>query len=148
MDQSLEYLFAQHGVKATANRLRIARALDSAGRPLSVSELETMLETIDKSNIFRALTLFHGAHLVHALEDNGDGVRYELCHAHHHDEDGDDDLHVHFWCSECHKTFCLDHIPVPQVEVPEGYVVQSASHLLKGLCPACAQRNKNLSLQG
>ena len=99
---SLEELLLHHGVKPTANRLLIARALDEAARPLSMTEVETRLETIDKSNVFRTLATFRDAHLVHVLEDTGDGVRYELCHSHHPDHD--DDLHVHFYCTACHKT--------------------------------------------
>ena len=94
---SLEELLEHHGIKPTANRLLIAGALQDANRPLSLMELETQLETIDKSNVFRALTAFREAHLVHVLEDAGDGVRYELCHS--HDEEHDDDVHVHFYCT-------------------------------------------------
>lgn len=130
----LEELFARHGVKLTANRLLIARALLEAGRPLSMTELETRLETIDKSNVFRTLTAFREAHLVHALEDAGDGVRYELCHSHSNE---DDDVHVHFYCTRCHRTYCLEDTPVPPVEVPEGYEAESVSYLVKGICPEC-----------
>lgn len=131
----LEELFALHGVKVTANRLLIAQALQDAGRPLSMTELEARLETIDKSNVFRALTAFKEAHLVHALEDAGDGVRYELCHS--HDEDEDDDVHVHFYCIKCHRTYCLYDTHVPPVQVPKGYEAESVSYLVKGICPDC-----------
>ena len=133
----LEELFAQHGVKVTANRLLIAQALEEAGRPLSMTELEDRLETIDKSNVFRALTAFRDAHLVHVLEDTGDGVRYELCLSHHDDED--DDVHVHFYCTQCRRTFCLHDVPVPPVHVPDGYEPQGVSYLVKGICPACGK---------
>lgn len=132
----MEHLLEEHGVKVTANRLLVARALAQAGRPLSLMELEARLETVDKSNIFRTLTAFKEAHLVHALEDAGDGVRYELCHSHH--EGMDDDLHVHFYCEKCHRTFCLEDIPVPPVTVPAGYDVQSVNYLIKGICPNCS----------
>ena len=132
----MEHLLEEHGVKATPNRLLVARALASAGRPLSLMELEAQLETIDKSAIFRTLGAFKDAHLVHVLEDSGEGVRYELCHSHHHDHD--DDIHVHFYCTKCHRTFCLEDTPVPPVQVPEGYEVESVSYLLKGVCPECA----------
>lgn len=131
----MEHLLEEHGVKPTPNRLLVARALASAGRPLSLMELETCLETIDKSAVFRTLMTFKDAHLVHVLEDSGDGVRYELCHSHH--EDHDDDVHVHFYCVKCHKTYCLEDIPVPPVSVPEGYDAESVSYLLKGVCPDC-----------
>ena len=134
-DKLLLELMEHHGVKPTANRLVIARALAAAGRPMSMTELETLLETIDKSNIFRTLQAFREAHLVHVLEDTGDGVRYELCRSHH--DDDDDDLHVHFFCEKCHRTFCLSDIPVPSVSIPEGYEMHSVSYLLKGICKDC-----------
>ncbi|MBR0246945.1 MAG: transcriptional repressor [Bacteroidales bacterium] len=130
----VEHLMAEHGVKVTANRLLIARALEQAGRPLSMMELEAQVESIDKSNVFRSLMAFKDAHLVHVLD--GDPVRYELCHSHH--QDHDDDLHVHFFCVKCHKTYCLEEIPVPPVQAPEGYQVQEESYLLRGICPQCA----------
>ena len=133
----LEELFALHKVKVTANRLLIAKALRDAGRPLSMTELEDRLETIDKSNVFRALTAFRDAHLVHVLEDTGDGVRYELCLSHHDDED--DDVHVHFYCTQCRRTFCLHDVPVPPVHVPDGYEPQGVSYLVKGICPECGK---------
>ena len=60
----MEHLLEEHGVKVTANRLLVARALAQAGRPLSLMELEARLETVDKSNIFRTLTAFKEAHRV------------------------------------------------------------------------------------
>lgn len=132
---NVEHLMAAHGVKVTANRLLIARALEEAHRPLSMMELEARLESIDKSNVFRTLVAFKDAHLVHVLD--GDPVRYELCHSHH--DGSDDDLHVHFYCVKCHKTYCLENIPVPPVSAPEGYQVQEESYLLKGICPQCAR---------
>ena len=132
----MEHLLEEHGVKATPNRLLVAKALAGAGRPLSLMELEAQLETIDKSAIFRALGAFKEAHLVHVLEDSGDGVRYELCHSHHGDHD--DDVHVHFYCTRCHRTFCLEDTPIPPVKVPEGYEAEGVSYLIKGVCPECA----------
>lgn len=132
---NVEHLMAEHGVKVTANRLLIARALEQAGRPLSMMELEERVESVDKSNVYRTLMAFKDVHLVHVLE--GDPVRYELCHSHH--EDHDDDLHVHFYCVKCHKTYCLEEIPVPHIQAPGGYQVQEESYLLRGLCPQCAQ---------
>ena len=70
-DTDILGMMEHHGVKVTANRLVIARALAAAARPLSLMELEAAVETIDKSNIFRTLTLFREARLVHALEDTG-----------------------------------------------------------------------------
>ena len=133
-----EALLIAHDIKPTANRIVVAKTLAAAERPMSLSELEYKILSIDKSGVFRALTLFREHHLVHVIEDGGDGVRYELCLSHDGHEH-DDDQHVHFYCECCHRTFCLDGISVPQVDVPPGFVVSSASHVVKGVCPECGQ---------
>lgn len=127
-------ILTAHGIRPTANRILIAEALAGAGRPVSLTEIEDLVDTIDKSGIFRTLMLFREHHLVHTIED-GDAVRYELCHS--HDHGSDDDLHPHFYCEKCHRTFCLDGIAVPAVPVPPGYTAESVTYLLKGICPEC-----------
>lgn len=133
-----EALLTSHDIKPTANRIVVARTLAAAEQPMSLSELEYKILSIDKSGIFRTLTLFREHHLVHVLEDGGDGVRYELCYSHdgHHE---DDDQHVHFYCERCHRTFCLADTPIPTVTLPEGYEPQSINYMVKGVCPDCAE---------
>ena len=132
---SVAGLLQEHGIRPTANRIMIATALSRAGRPLSMTELETLLETVDKSVVFRTLSLFKDSHLVHVMEDGGDGARYELCHS--HAPEADDDLHAHFYCTICHRTYCLEEIPVPKVTLPGGFSPESANFMIKGICPEC-----------
>lgn len=135
MENLAEYLH-DAGVKPTANRILIARALDLAAGPMSLGELEDDLETIDRSNIFRALSLFRKHHIVHVIDDGTDRVKYELCRS--RDKHDDSDLHLHFHCEKCHTTTCLDQIPIPAVTLPDGYIPLSVNYVVKGLCPACA----------
>ena len=136
--EDCEVLMVSHGVKPTANRIVVVKALSESDRPMSLSELEYKILSIDKSGVFRALTLFREHQLVHVIEDGGDGVRYELCHSHHgHNED--DDQHVHFYCEQCHRTFCLPATPVPGVGLPEGYRMTSINYMVKGVCPHCGE---------
>ena len=132
--KSIEILL-EHGIRPTANRLLLVKVLSKAEHPLTMKELEDLVDTIDKSNIFRTLSLFRDQHLVHVLQDGADAVRYELCHS--HEEDHDDDLHAHFYCERCRQTFCLNDIPVPQVDLPKGYRMNTINYLIKGICPNC-----------
>jgi Fur family ferric uptake transcriptional regulator len=136
-EQHCTLLLEQHSIKPTVNRILVAKALASAGRPMSLSELEHALQSVDKSGISRALSLFRANRLVHVIEGGSDGVRYELCLSHH--EHVDDDMHVHFYCEQCHKTFCIDNTPVPIVGLPDGYRMLSANYIIKGICPDCAK---------
>lgn len=132
-----EILMQEHGIKATANRILILRALLEAGRPLSLTEIETALESVDKSIISRNLAVFREHRLLHTLSDE-DSVRYEVCHC--SEEEEDDDRHVHFHCEVCGRTFCLEDLPIPAVRCPDGFSVESVEYMAHGICPDCAGR--------
>ena len=136
-EKQIEGLLEQHGIKLTANRILIAKIMSTLDYPISMKELETMLLTMDKSSIFRTLSLFKSHHLVHQMEDGNDIVRYELCHS--HSEEEDEDIHVHFYCEHCHRPFCLNEISVPQVNLPVGYRQTAVNYMIKGICPDCSQ---------
>ena len=74
-DKQIEALLKAHGIRLTANRILIARTLSGLDNPASIKELEAKIQTIDKSNIFRTLSLFKQQHLVHQLEDGNDHSR-------------------------------------------------------------------------
>ena len=130
-------LLEAHGVKPTANRIVVLKALASSMQPQTLAELERRIQTIDKSNIFRALSLFREHHLLHVIEGSADGTRFELCHSHSHEHD--DDQHPHFYCERCQQTYCLDYAEVPDIALPEGFTAHSHNLMIKGICPHCAK---------
>lgn len=142
MKIKLEEKLLAHDVRPTANRILVLEALGSDGRAYSLSELEAKLGTVDKSSIFRTLTLFLEHNLVHSIEDSQGQTRYApceegcQCHEHHH---GLHDLHPHFECERCQKVWCLREENVPPVDMPAGFHLHTASYVLRGLCPDCSR---------
>jgi Fur family ferric uptake transcriptional regulator len=128
-------LLQVHGIKPTANRILVAKALASSIQPQSLAELERRIISIYKSNIFRALVLFREQHLVHAIEGSSDGTKYELCYSHDHEHD--DDQHPHFYCEKCQQTYCLNDAELPEILLPQGFEAHSSNLMIKGLCPHC-----------
>lgn len=126
------------GVKPTAIRLLVADAILSAKRAVSLSDLEVILDTVDKSSIFRTLELFVKHHVVHAIDDGSGSIKYEICEG--EEECTLDDMHIHFYCTVCHKTFCFKTIHIPFVQIPDGFSVESANYMLKGVCKDCAAK--------
>lgn len=135
--KTADYL-QRHGVRPTANRIVIVKALAAAHKPLSMKDLERQILSIDKSNISRTLSLFRAQDVVHTIED-GDGIqKYELCMS--HGGEGDDDEHTHFFCEQCHKLICLYDMPTPEVTLAGGFRVHAVNVLVKGLCPECVRK--------
>ena len=135
--QKVLEIFEHHGVKPTANRIVIFCALAESVQPLSLKEIEEKVYPIDKSGVFRTLTVFREHNLIHVIDGAENGVRYELCH--NHNSDSDDDQHMHFYCESCKNTYCLQ-TPVPEVALPEGFKARCGNYMIKGICPKCGKR--------
>lgn len=131
---------AHREIKPTASRLLILREMMRGDEAVSLPDLERYLPTVDKSTISRTLSLFLLHRLIHAIDDGSGALKYAVC------DDGCDCLvdeeHTHFYCENCHRTFCLKHIAVPVVPLPEGFSMHSINYVLKGLCPECTEKLK------
>ena len=141
MDSNCISLRLEHkGVKPTANRILVLRVLIQYARPLTLSDMEDLLPTMDKSSIFRVLTLFREHDVVHVFEDGRGSLNYELCEC-----DGvcpHTDYHIHFYCEHCHRSFCLEQMDLPSFTLPEGFTMSSASFVIKGECPDCRHHHR------
>lgn len=66
----------RRGIKPTAIRLLVIKAMMQAERAVSLLDLETLLDTVDKSTISRTIALFLSHHLIHSIDD---GSLVEVC---------------------------------------------------------------------
>ena len=137
-----EELLKQKGVRPTANRILILKTLQNEHRPISLSAMEAILLPMDKSSIFRVLTLFLEHDIVHAFEDGKGVLNYELCLS--EGACNMKDSHVHFYCESCQRSFCLDHVHIHDIPLPEGFHAHSLSFVVKGECPECRKRNHQI----
>ena len=135
--QNAEKLLEQGGIKPTANRLLVLRALINSPLPMSLIELETELETLERSSVSRVLSLFLEKDIVHSFEDGRGIAKYELCHGETHCSI--EDMHAHFYCEKCEQTFCFEDISAPQINIPAEFRIRSVNYMLKGVCPKCSK---------
>ena len=109
-------------IRPTAIRVLVLRTLLEMKQAMSVSDLEAQLDTVDKSTIFRTLTLFLSHHLIHGVDDGSGTLKYAVC---------DDSC-------QC----AVESIHIPSVQLPPGFIQTGANYVIKGLCAACALRKK------
>jgi Fur family transcriptional regulator, ferric uptake regulator len=92
-------------------------------------------EKFDRVTVYRTLQTFVEKGIIHSIPTSDNTVRYALCkdctEGHHHDD------HVHFVCTNCDKTICLDDIVSPRIDLPEGYTAQNVQVVINGVCKDC-----------
>ena len=131
------HLLKDFKLKNTNCREEVLELMLSNEYALSHSDIESQVDsTIDRVTVYRTLRTFLDKGLIHKVLDDGGVTKYALCHdcslEHHHHE------HVHFKCSVCGQTICLDDIKIPAVPLPEGFKTQEKNLLIQGICKTCA----------
>lgn len=134
---SLEKRLEDRGIKPTSVRLLILKEMLSSKQAFSLRSLEDALDTVDKSTLSRAITLFHDKLLIHSIDDGSGTMKYSVCSSDCMCSLGD--LHVHFTCRKCEQTFCLESISIPPVQLPKGFLLENVNFVLKGLCDSCSK---------
>lgn len=122
-------------IRPTAMRELVLRVLTDQTTAISLSELEKKFDRADKVTLYRTLKTFEEKKLIHSIDDGTGSMKYALCKE--TCQCNPEDLHIHFLCSVCGKTYCLDDIAVPQVQLPAGFSLESLNLMVKGKCANC-----------
>lgn len=138
MNTNLQQLLENAGIRVSAIRLLVLRTLNNAHAPMSGMDIETALESVDRSSITRTLAIFTAHSVVHTVDDGSGSIKYELCHDNHLQGHPHSDIHPHFHCISCGSTICLEGESIPPIHLPDGYIAQSANYVIKGFCPKCS----------
>ena len=112
---------AKRDIKPTAIRLLILKSMMEAGRAVSQLDLETLLDTVDKSTISRTITLFLSHHLIHSIDDGSGSWKYAVC----------DD--------SCNCVLKDLHSHIPVIDLPKGFTLHSVNYVVKGVCAECSK---------
>lgn len=143
----IERILSAHGIHPTAARILVLQKLAGLTHPVSLTELETELETVDKSTIFRTLSVLLEHRAIHSFEDGSGLTKYEICRC-ESETCRVENRHIHFYCESCHRTTCIEDVKIPVVELPEGYRIETINYTVKGLCPECSRKHgQNCSCQ-
>ncbi|MDR2809404.1 MAG: transcriptional repressor [Tannerellaceae bacterium] len=125
------------GIKPTAIRLLVFRAMLEHPQAFSLMDMENKLDTVDKSTLSRTISLFRKKLLIHSIDDGSGSIKYSVCRS--ECTCSLSDLHVHFSCTRCKRTFCLENISIPEVQLPSGFLLENINFVLKGLCGHCSK---------
>lgn len=104
---------------------------------LSYADIEKELfNSFDRVTVYRTLKTFLDKGIIHKILDDSGSLKYALCNQHCRDGRHRHD-HIHFKCTRCGLTSCLDEIEIPGINLPVGYQVEAVNLLIQGTCLAC-----------
>ena len=124
-------------VRPTAMRTLVYQQLAKQNTAVALTDIELAFTKADRTTLYRTVKTFEEKGIVHQIDDGTGISKYALC------EPGcnceiENDLHLHFHCSNCDKTVCLTEHKIPQISLPEGYVAEDVNLVVKGICSDCS----------
>jgi Fur family ferric uptake transcriptional regulator len=137
-DHAMQILRKNH-LSVTESRCTILHVfLQNSLGAVKHSDIEHGIPGLDRVTIYRTLQVFSDKGIIHSIPSLDGAVRYALCKSgceegNHHDN------HVHFVCSICGSTQCLEEVFVPSVTLPPGYQPKQVQMVITGTCARCRQ---------
>lgn len=137
MDSQIENLLKHNNLSITDGRKKILQLFFKQPGALAHGDIERKAgEKFDRVTVYRTLQTFVEKGIIHTIPTSDNSVRYALCkdnceEGHHHDN------HVHFTCSVCGGTFCMDEVVIPSMNMPRGYQVNEVQVVITGICSNC-----------
>ena len=130
-------LLRAHGLRKTPIRTEMLSLFTKHDTALSASDIiARMKSSHDRVTVYRALSSFEEHGIVPRASEDERGVKYALCGKHCPDE-SHADQHAHFICDQCHQTYCLEEVKVPEVAVSDEFSVDRTNYTFSGTCKAC-----------
>jgi Fur family ferric uptake transcriptional regulator len=136
-EKKIDEILKRNQLSVTSGRRKILELFLHHEGALSHGDIEKKAgEKFDRVTVYRTLQAFLEKGLIHNIPTADNSIRYALCKdncsAGHHRDD-----HVHFICNECGNTICLEHVTIPAIKLPEGYLAQQVEMLVSGICKTC-----------
>jgi len=135
--ENIEDKLLKRNIKPTAMRKLVLIVLMEQKVAISLSDLENKFDKVDKVTLYRTLKTFEENKLIHSIDDGTGSLKYALCKetCQCHPEE----LHVHFLCTICNQTYCLNEISVPLIHLPVNFSLESVNMVVKGICANCKE---------
>jgi Fur family ferric uptake transcriptional regulator len=137
-EETVKIMESRH-IRPTSIRILVLKTMLGFDWAFSLADLETKLESVDKSTISRTIHLFHDHQLIHSFDDGSGSIKYAVCSNDCLRNFEVDDLHAHFYCNYCKKAFCLNNVRIPQFDLPPEVEIESVNLVLKGYCGKCSK---------
>lgn len=132
----------QKKMHVTPARCALLLAFSEHQGLLSHKQVSTILGvTFDRATIYRTVEVFLQKNIIHVLPGTSPKLQYALSKGDKEYSCAHPKKHIHFMCSKCGTTMCLEAVPIPPVQLPDGFTGTDIEVIIKGICCNC-QKNE------
>ena len=134
---NVKQILKRNQLSVTASREKILQLFLEQPGALAHGDIEKKAgEKFDRVTVYRTLQIFVEKGIIHTIPTADNSILYALCkddceEGHHHDH------HIHFVCTQCNNTYCLDDIVTPEMNLPKGYSFTHIDVVVEGVCKVC-----------
>lgn len=120
----------------TAQRIMLINILQTKDISLSENEIKIGMGAMyDRITFYRTVQKLIEMDIVHRIIVDDMTVRYAL---NNREEIKKIQNPVRFFCKKCNSTAYIENRPIPDFQLPGGYVAHEYEVLIKGICNACS----------
>ena len=134
---NVKQILKRNQLSVTASREKILQLFLEQPGALAHGDIEKKAgEKFDRVTVYRTLQIFVEKGIIHTIPTADNSILYALCkddceEGHHHDH------HIHFVCTQCNNTYCLDDVVTPDIRLPQGYTSTQIDVVVEGTCKNC-----------
>jgi Fur family ferric uptake transcriptional regulator len=133
MGATIDIILKENKLSLTEVRRKVLELFIRTDCALVTADIEkTLPANIDRVTVYRTLQTFLKKGLIHLIPTTDDSIKYAFTKHKQLQQN-----HVHFVCSNCNKTSCLDSVTIPIVKLPKGFKEQFHELVITGICDNC-----------
>ncbi len=130
---SLDQVFRENNLKRTKLRIALLGCLINAKHAQSYIDIkEGMGMEVDKSTLYRNLSTFEDAGIIHRINDQSGTAKYAFGKVDHYQGN-----HAHFVCEQCETVYCIEQTSDLEINLPKGFKAKGIQTIIKGICSDC-----------
>ena len=133
MRNKCERLLEKKGLKKTKVRVALIQHFMNMDHAQSYNDLQSALvNDVDKSTLYRNLTSFEEAGIIHRINDHTGIAKYAFGKSPITGKE-----HAHFVCECCETVYCVEGLTPNQIHVPKGFKTKNVQTIIRGICADC-----------
>lgn len=132
-----QYILEKYHLLKTLPRIEILDCFLHFAKPISDVDIKSSVnQKINRTTRYRTLQVLIEKGIIHKIITDGKEVKFALTDL----VNKNSSEHCHFQCVKCGEVECMSYQSIPEIQLPENYLIQERSLIVTGLCPKCGKK--------